>query len=76
MPVADAPVAAGGGLWLLLGVLLPVLAVTATAFAKITVVLGALRGGLGLQGGLQGDGDRMYPWGQLGLTVAPQRRDG
>jgi hypothetical protein len=48
MPVADAPVAAGGGLWLLLGVLLPVLAVTATAFAKISVVLGALRGGLGL----------------------------
>jgi len=48
MPIDDAPVAAGGGLWLLLGVLLPVLAVTATAFAKISVVLGALRGGLGL----------------------------
>jgi flagellar biosynthesis protein FliP len=30
------------------GILLPVLAVTATAFAKISVVLGALRGGLGL----------------------------
>lgn len=35
-------------LWLVVGVLLPILAVTATAFAKVSVVLGALRGGLGL----------------------------
>lgn len=38
--------------------------------------LGGLRGGIGLQGGLQSDSARMYPWGQLGLTIAPQRRDG
>lgn len=43
------PDALAGGtlLWIALGVVLPVLAVTATAFAKISVVLGALRGGLG-----------------------------
>lgn len=51
MEVVAAPGAglgAGASLWLILGVLLPVLAVTATAFAKVSVVLGALRGGLGL----------------------------
>lgn len=51
MNVVDAPAAglgAGASLWLILGVVLPVLAVTATAFAKVSVVLGALRVGLGL----------------------------
>lgn len=51
MTPVDAPggaVGAGVALWLVLGVVLPTLAVTATAFAKVCVVLGALRGGLGL----------------------------
>lgn len=38
--------------------------------------LGGLSLGAGLLGGAQSDGARMYPWGQLGLTLAPQRRDG
>ncbi len=41
------PLAVTTLLWIVLGVVLPVLAVCATAFAKISVVLGALRGGLG-----------------------------
>ena len=38
--------------------------------------LGSLKGGVGLQAGAQSDGSRLYPWGQLGLTLAPARRDG
>lgn len=38
--------------------------------------LGSMKAGVGLQGGAQLDGARMYPWGQLGLTVAPVRREG
>jgi hypothetical protein len=38
--------------------------------------LGGLKGGVGLQAGAQSDGSRLYPWGQLGLTLAPARRDG
>jgi len=36
--------------WVAVGALLPLLAVTATAFAKLAVVLGILRGGLGVPG--------------------------
>lgn len=38
--------------------------------------LGPMKAGVGLLGGAQLDGARMYPWGQLGLTVAPARREG
>lgn len=38
--------------WLVLGSALPLLAVTATAFAKASVLLGILRGGLGVPGAL------------------------
>lgn len=40
------------------------------------VDLGGLQLGVGLLGGAQWDNARTYPWGQLGLTLAPQRRDG
>ncbi len=39
-------------LWMVLGAALPVLAVTATAFAKAAVLLGVLRAGLGAPGAL------------------------
>lgn len=38
--------------------------------------VGKLKGGIGLQAGMQSDSSRPYSWGQLGLTVAPARRDG
>lgn len=38
--------------WLIVGSALPLLAVTATAFAKASVLLGILRGGLGVPGAL------------------------
>ena len=49
-PLEAGPGALGAGAvwWLALAIGLPVLAVTATAFAKVSVVLGALRGGIGL----------------------------
>lgn len=39
-------------LWVVLGAALPLVAVTATAFAKAAVLLGVLRGGLGVPGAL------------------------
>lgn len=38
--------------------------------------MGGLKLGASLLGGAQWDNARTYPWGQLGLTLAPQRRDG
>lgn len=38
--------------------------------------VGPMKAGVGLLGGAQLDGARMYPWGQLGLTLAPVRREG
>ncbi|MCB9778398.1 MAG: hypothetical protein H6742_07540 [Alphaproteobacteria bacterium] len=38
--------------------------------------VGPFRGGVGVQGGAFSDSTRMYPWGQIGLTLAPARRDG
>lgn len=47
--LASAPRAA---VWVLVGAALPLLAVSATAFAKASVLLGILRGGLGVPGAL------------------------
>ncbi len=59
-PMTGSIVSAGGSLGLSYGVL----------------DLGGLQLGVGLQAGAQTDNRRLYPWGQLGLTLAPQRSDG
>jgi len=46
------------------------------AVSYLFLDLGRMQGGVGLQGGALSDGSRFYPWGQLGFTVAPIRRDG
>lgn len=38
--------------------------------------IGGLQLGAGVQLGAQSDSARLYPWGQLGLTLAPKRSDG
>jgi len=43
----------------------------AAAIGFSFVDIGPLRGGVALEGGLQTDTFRLYPWGQLAFTVAP-----
>ncbi|MCB9546895.1 MAG: EscR/YscR/HrcR family type III secretion system export apparatus protein [Myxococcales bacterium] len=61
--------------WLVVGSALPLLAVTATAFAKASILLGILRGGLGVPGALPASVVAGLAAVLAALVMAPVARD-